>query len=161
MGKRGGKKATSAVTATQEPVRAAAPPTAANDAAAKQPSFPSVAQRSAEQAPGNVAVSWKPVGNGAGELYLAYEGPLAAAAGDLQARTGTRRAGGQAWAEARDVRLTREGAGRYVGVITVPTGAPVEAIELAFHAGEAWDNGGHAPLGFYEWTAQEQRVEAR
>jgi hypothetical protein len=124
------------------------------------PSYPPVPARSGAPSPSNVAAAWKAVGHGAGELLVSYEGPLAAAE-TLQARTGTRRAGGAPWAELRDVRLTREKPGRYVGVIAVPTGAPLEAVELAFHAGDAWDNGGQAPLGYYEWNAREQRIAVR
>jgi hypothetical protein len=120
-----------------------------------------VGRRAPEQVPDNVAVAWRPSGNGAGELLVAYEGPLAAAHDALLARTGTLRAGGRRWSEARDVRLTREAPYRFVGSIAVPTGGRVEAIELAFHAGDAWDNGGLAPLGYYEWSAREQRVAAR
>ena len=170
MGKRSGKAAKVAVAGTavaqqpvpkavaQEPARAASP---VAGEAARASSYPAVARRVPEQAPANLAVSWKTVGRGAGELHLAYEGPLAAAADTVVARTGTLRAGGEPWSETRDVRLTRQAPGRFVGVISVPTGAPVEAIELAFHADDAWDNGGRAPLGFYEWSAKEQRVEVR
>ena len=124
------------------------------------PGYPPVPARSGAPSPSNVAAAWKAVGHGAGELLVSYEGPLAAAEA-LQARTGTRRTGGAPWAELRDVRLTREKPGRYVGVIAVPTGAPLEAVELAFHAGDAWDNGGQAPLGYYEWSAREQRIAVR
>jgi hypothetical protein len=158
MSKRKAAKATAGTAVAQQPVRAAP---AAAPSGALAPGFPAVARRAGEQACDNVAATWKPVGQGAGELLLAYEGPLAAAADAVLARTGTRRAGGQPWSETRDVRLTRAAEGRFVGVIAVPTGAPVEAIELAFHAGEAWDNGGRAPLGFYEWIAKEGRIEAR
>ncbi|GEJ59335.1 hypothetical protein [Anaeromyxobacter diazotrophicus] len=156
MAKRSGKavKGSAAGAAAQQPVAAARE-------GAPAPSYPAVAQRVPAQAPVNLAVSWKGTGNGAGELHLAYEGPLAAAEDGVLARTGTLRAGGRPWSETRDVRLTRAAPGRFVGVIAVPTGAPVEAIELAFHAGDAWDNGGRAPLGFYEWSAREQRVEVR
>ena len=116
--------------------------------------------RSEAPSPSNLGAAWKAAGHGAGELLLSYEGPLAAAEA-LQARAGTLRAGGAPWAELRDVRLTRERPGRYVGVIAVPTGAPLEAVELAFHAGDAWDNGGQAPLGYYEWSAREQRIAVR
>ncbi len=155
MGKRSGKAVKATVPAVvQQPAREA--PRAAANGPAAAPSYPAV------QPPSCVAASWKPSGNGSGELLVAYEGPLAAKAAEpVLARTGTLRAGGQPWAETHDVRLTRQAPGRYVGVIAVPTGAPVEAIELAFHAGEAWDNGGRAPLGFYEWSAKDQRLEAR
>jgi hypothetical protein len=120
-----------------------------------------VARRVPEQAPDNIAVAWRPVADGGGELYLAYAGPLAASAATLIARSGTLRAGGQPWSETRDVPLARQAPGTFVGVIPVTAGAQVEAIELAFCAGGAWDNGGRAPLGFYEWSAREQRTAAR
>ncbi|HEX8908553.1 MAG TPA: hypothetical protein VF805_05090 [Anaeromyxobacteraceae bacterium] len=155
MGKRSGKAVKATVSAVAQPARTV-PAAAANAPAAAAPSFPAV------EAPSRVAASWNPSGNGSGELLVAYEGPLAAKAAEpVLARTGTLREGGQPWAETHDVRLTRQAPGRYVGVIAVPTGAPVEAIELAFHAGDAWDNGGRAPLGFYEWSAKDQRLEAR
>ncbi len=163
MGKRSGKASKAAMKGTalvQQPTQLV-PVAAANAEAARAQSFPVVARRVPDQGPDNIAASWKPVGNGAGELYLAYEGPLAASAETLLARTGTLRAGGQPWSETRDVRLTRRAPGHFVGVIAIPTGAPVEAVELAFHTGDAWDNGGRAPLGFYEWNAREQRIEVR
>lgn len=163
MAKRGKAAKVAGTAAAQQPARSTAVSTArvAPVEAANGPSYPAVTQRAPEQAAGNVAVTWRPAGNGAGELLVAYEGPLAPAHEALLARTGTRRAGGRPWSETRDVRLVREAPHRFVGVIAVPTGGPVEAIELAFHAGDAWDNGGRAPLGYYEWTAREQRVEAR
>ena len=124
------------------------------------PSYPPVPARTGDPSPTNVGAAWKGAGNGAGVLLVSYEGPLAEAE-VVQARIGTLRAGGVPWAELHDVRLTREKAGRYVGVIAVPSGAPVEAVELAFHAGDAWDNGGQAPLGYYEWNAREQRIAVR
>jgi hypothetical protein len=163
MGKRSNKAGKTAVAGravAQQPTREA-PAAAVSEEAAHTPSFPAVARRVPDQMPDNVAANWRPVGNGAGELYLAYEGPLAASADALLARAGTLRAGGQPWSETRDVWLTRQAPGRFVGVLAVPAGAPVEAIELAFRAGDAWDNGGQAPLGFYEWVASEQRIQAR
>jgi hypothetical protein len=145
------------------------PRTAANSPAAQvlqavapsvTPSYPPVPARSGEPCSSNLAAAWKGAGNGAGVLLVSYEGPLAGAE-EVQARTGTLRAGGAPWAELRDVRLTREKPGRHVGVIAVPSGAPVEAVELAFHAGDAWDNGGQAPLSYYEWNAREQRIAVR
>ncbi len=130
--------------------------------AAEVVSYPEVERRSPVQAADNLAVAWRPRGFGAGELLLTYEGPLASQDRDaVFARAGTLRCGGQPWSETRDVPLVRQAPNRLVGVIPVPAGAPVEAINLAFHAGEAWDNGGRAPLGFYEWSAREQRIEAR
>ena len=40
-------------------------------------------------------------------------------------------------------------------------GAPIEAVELAFHAGGEWDNGGRAPLGYYEWNVRERQLVVR
>jgi hypothetical protein len=154
--------------AVAQPVKGG-PGTAANASAAQElqavaspvaRSFPPVPARSGAPSPSNVGVAWKGAGSGAGVLLVSYEGPLAAAE-VVQARTGTLRAGGAPWGELRDVRLTCEKPGRYVGVITVPSGAPVEAVELAFHAGDAWDNGGLAPLGYYEWNTREQRIAVR
>jgi hypothetical protein len=114
----------------------------------------------AHPSPTNLGLAWRGAGAGAGELQVAYEGPLATAEA-LQVRTGTRRAGGTPWAELRDVRLVRERPGRYVGTVAVPSGMPVEAVELAFHAGDAWDNGGQAPLGYYEWSVRERQLAVR
>jgi hypothetical protein len=161
MTKRRGKAAKSEAEspATQPRSRAARKVAAAE--VARAPEFPVVAQRVPWQTPENIAASWRPAGDGGGELLLAYEGPLATSAETLLARSGTLRAGGQPWTETRDVALERQGPGCFVGVIAISEGEPVEAIELAFHSGDAWDNGGRTPLGFYEWSAKEQRIDAR
>jgi hypothetical protein len=166
MSKRGkAAKAAVATVAVAQP--RAAPAAAANGPAAVKPAamaavpgYPAIAARVAHPSPSNLGIAWKPSGAGAGELQLAYEGPLAAAEG-LQVRTGTLRAGGAPWAEQRDVKLVRERAGRFVGTVAVPSGMPVEAVELAFHAGDAWDNGGQAPLGYYEWSVRERQLAVR
>ena len=108
----------------------------------------------------NLAVALSAKGDGSAELLLAYEGPLALREKVL-ARAGTWRHGGAPWQETRDVELTRAAPGRFVGVIPLPAAAMVEAVELAFRAGEEWDNGGRAPLGYYEWSPRERRVEVR
>jgi hypothetical protein len=98
--------------------------------------------------------------DGSAEVVVVYEGALAVKDAVL-ARAGTWRAGGTPWADAQDVRLTRAAPNRWVGAIAVSPGAPVEAVELAFHAGGEWDNGGRAPLGYYEWSVREQQVVVR
>jgi hypothetical protein len=119
-----------------------------------------VAGRKPAPAPENLALAWQARGDGSAELLLAYEGPLAGRDRVL-ARTGTWRQGGGRWAEVTDVELTRAAPGRYVGAIRVPAAASVEAVELAFRAGDEWDNGGRAPLGFYEWSTKDRRLEVR
>ncbi len=107
--------------------------------------------------PGNLAVEWKPSRDGAGELVIAYEGPLANRDG-LVAHFGTWRAGGQPWSETQDQPLRREAPGRWTGRIPVKPGAPLRAVEFAFRAGADWDNGGMAPLGYYEWAIGERKI---
>lgn len=116
-----------------------------------------VAHRTDSPSPGNLAVEWKPSRDGAGELAIAYEGPLASRDG-LMVHAGTWRADGERWSETQDQPLRREGPGRWVGRIQVKAGKPVRAIELAFRAGSDWDNGGVAPLGYYEWTIGERKL---
>jgi hypothetical protein len=48
-----------------------------------------------------------------------------------------------------------------VGTLPLSAGAPIEAVEFVFRAGEEWDNGGRAPLGYYEWSPRERRLDAR
>jgi hypothetical protein len=116
-----------------------------------------VAHRTNSPSPDNLAVEWKPSRDGAGELAIAYEGPLASRDG-LMVHAGTWRADGQRWSETQDLPLRREGPGRWVGRIPVKAGKPVRAIELAFRSGSDWDNGGMAPLGYYEWTIGERKL---
>ena len=76
------------------------------------------------------------------------------------ARAGTWREGSAPWAETQELPLRRDGA-RWVGTIPVPSGAPVHAVEFVFRAHDEWDNGGLAPLGYYEWDPQQRRIEVR
>jgi hypothetical protein len=145
------------------PVVKAAPPPVVIPPAKPAPSpfqALAVAARQPAPAPENLALSWQARGDGSAELLLAYEGPLAGRDRVL-ARAGTWRQGGARWAEVTDVELTRAAPGRYVGAIRVPAAASVEAVELAFRAGDEWDNGGRAPLGFYEWSTKDRRLEVR
>lgn len=116
-----------------------------------------VPHRTNSPSPDNLAVEWKPSGEGAGELLIVYEGPLASRDG-LVAHCGTWRVGGQPWSETHDQPLRREGPGRWTGRISVKAGEPVRAVELAFRAGSDWDNGGMTPLGYYELDIGERRV---
>ena len=109
---------------------------------------------------GPIALEWKAGHDGSAEVVVVYQGPLAAK-DTVLARAGTRRSGGTPWAETQDVRLTRAAPDRWVGAIPVRAGAPVEAVELAFHAGDEWDNGGRAPLGYYEWSVRERQLVVR
>lgn len=107
----------------------------------------------------NMGLEWKPGRDGSAELLIAYEGPLAAR-DEVIARAGTRRHGGEPWAEIREAPLRKQGA-RWVGCIPVASGGPVEAVEFVFRAHDEWDNGGQAPLGYYEWNPQQRRVDVR
>jgi len=121
---------------------------------------PAVPAKTSAPSPGNVALRWSARGDGTADVLVAYEGPLASRDAVL-ARAGTWRSGGAPWADVQDVRLTRDAPGRFVGAIRISAGAPVEAVELAFHAAEEWDNGGRAPLGYYEWSLREQQLVVR
>ena len=121
---------------------------------------PAVPAKTNAPSAGNVALRWNTRGDGTADVVVAYEGPLASRDAVL-ARAGTWRSGGAPWADVQDVRLTREAPGRFVGAIRIGAGAPVEAVELAFHAAEEWDNGGRAPLGYYEWSLREQQLVVR
>jgi hypothetical protein len=129
-------------------------------AAPMAPAAPAVPARTASPSPANLALQCSVRGDGSAEVVLAYEGPLAAR-DEVLARAGTRRNGGHAWADVQDVRLRRDAAGRWVGAIPVRPGAPLDAVQLAFHAGGEWDNGGAAPLGYYEWSLRERQVVVR
>lgn len=107
----------------------------------------------------NLGIEWQPKPDGSAELRVAYEGPLAAR-DEVIARAGTWREGSVPWAETRELPLRRQGT-RWVGTIPVASGAPVQAVEFVFRANDEWDNGGRAPLGYYEWNARERRVEVR
>jgi hypothetical protein len=107
----------------------------------------------------NLGIEWKTKADGSAELVLAYEGPLAARS-EVFARTGTQRQGSQPWTETSELAMKREGS-RWVGAIPFRAGAPVEAVEFVFRAGDEWDNGGRAPLGYYEWTPAQGRVDVR
>jgi len=116
-----------------------------------------------EQAPAvsfqNVGIEWRPGPDGSTELVVAYEGPLATRK-EVIARAGTWREGSAPWAETRELPLRRQGT-RWVGTIPVASGVPVQAVEFVFRAEDEWDNGGRAPLGYYEWNPRERRVEVR
>jgi hypothetical protein len=107
----------------------------------------------------NLGLEWKRKSDGSAELLLAYEGPLATR-NEVIARAGTWRQGSEPWAETRELPLRRQGT-RWVGTIPVPSGMPVEAVEFVFRAEDEWDNGGRAPLGYYEWNPGQRRVEVR
>ncbi|HSD20206.1 MAG TPA: hypothetical protein VLC54_09215 [Anaeromyxobacter sp.] len=107
----------------------------------------------------NLGVEWKPKPDGSAELLVAYDGPLATR-NEVIARAGTWREGSGPWAETRELPLRRQGT-RWVGTIPVASGATVQAVEFVFRANDEWDNGGRAPLGYYEWNPRERRVEVR
>jgi hypothetical protein len=109
---------------------------------------------------GPLALEWNARLDGSAEVVVVYEGALAAK-NTVLARAGTRRSGGAPWADTQDVHMTRAAPNRWVGAIPVRAGAPVEAVELAFHADDEWDNGGRAPLGYYEWSVREQQLVVR
>jgi hypothetical protein len=121
---------------------------------------PAIPARTDAPSPANLALELRPLGDGGAEVVVAYEGPLASSESVL-ARYGTWRSGGAPWAEVQDLHLTRERPGRHVGALRVAAGAPLEALELAFRAGDAWDNGGRAPLGYYEWSVHERQLVVR
>lgn len=116
-----------------------------------------VPHRTNSPSPENLAAEWRPSRDGAGELAIAYEGPLASRDG-LMVHAGTWRADGQPWSETQDQPLRREGPGRWVGRIQVRAGKPLRAIEFALRSGNEWDNGGMAPLGYYEWILGERKI---
>ena len=107
----------------------------------------------------NLGVEWKPKPDGSAELLVAYDGPLATR-NEVIARAGPWREGSGPWAETRELPLRRQGT-RWVGTIPVASGATVQAVEFVFRANDEWDNGGRAPLGYYEWNPRERRVEVR
>lgn len=107
----------------------------------------------------NLGLEWKPKADGSAELLVAYDGPLAAR-DEVIARAGTWREGSGPWAETRELPLRREGT-RWVGAIAVAPGAAVQAVEFVFRARDEWDNGGRAPLGYYEWNPRERSVAIR
>jgi hypothetical protein len=107
----------------------------------------------------NLGIEWKPKPDGSAELLVAYDGPLATR-DEVIARAGTWREGSGPWAETRELPLRRQGT-RWVGTIPVASGATVQAVEFVFRANDEWDNGGRAPLGYYEWNPHERRVEVR
>jgi hypothetical protein len=107
----------------------------------------------------NLGIEWRTKPDGSAELVVAYAGPLAGR-DEVIARAGTWRQGSEPWAETTELPLKRQGA-RWVGAIPVRPGAPVEAVEFVFRAGDEWDNGGRAPLGYYEWNPRQGCVEIR
>jgi hypothetical protein len=107
----------------------------------------------------NLGVDWKAKADGSAELTVVYEGPLTARDA-VFARAGTWRQGSDPWAETRELPLRRQGT-RWVGTIPVASGAPVQAVEFVFRSDDEWDNGGRAPLGYYEWNPQERRIDVR
>ncbi len=104
-------------------------------------------------------IEWKAKPDGSAELRVAYEGPLAGR-DEVVARAGTWREGSGPWAETRELPLSRQGS-RWVGTIPVASAASVQAVEFVFRAHDEWDNGGRAPLGYYEWNPREKRVDVR
>jgi hypothetical protein len=107
----------------------------------------------------DLGLAWRPRPDGSAELAVAYQGRLAGR-DEVIARTGTWREGSGPWADTRELPLRREGT-RWVGTIPVASGAPVQAIEFVFRSADDWDNGGRAPLGYYEWNPRERSVEVR
>jgi hypothetical protein len=107
----------------------------------------------------NLGIEWAPKQDGSAELRVAYEGPLASR-DEVVARAGTWREGSGPWAETRELPLRREGT-RWIGTIPVASRATVQAVEFVFRAADEWDNGGRAPLGYYEWNPHQRRVEVR
>lgn len=107
----------------------------------------------------NGGIEWKQKQDGSAELVVAYDGPLSAR-DEVIARAGTWREGSGPWAEMRELPLRRQGT-RWVGAISVPSAATVQAVEFVFRAKDEWDNGGRAPLGYYEWNPHERRVDVR
>jgi hypothetical protein len=107
----------------------------------------------------NLGIEWKRKPDGSAELLVAYDGPLAARK-EVIARAGTWREGNAPWAETRELPLRRQGT-RWVGTIPVASAATVKAVEFVFRSDDEWDNGGRAPLGYYEWNPHERRVEVR
>jgi len=109
--------------------------------------------------PSNFAFEWKSKQDGSGEVVFAYEGPLAKRE-DVVAHVGTWREGGEPWSGQLELHLRREAPGRFVGALPVSPGAPLRAVEIALRHGDSWDNGGRAPLGYYEWRVGENQVTA-
>lgn len=107
----------------------------------------------------NLGLEWKAKSDGSAELVVAYEGPLATR-DEVIARAGTWREGSGPWADTRELPLRRQGS-RWVGTIPVTSAATVQAVEFVFRADDEWDNGGRAPLGYYEWDPRQRRVEVR
>jgi hypothetical protein len=124
-----------------------------------KPSTEAIAEQAASVSFQNLGIEWKPKPDGSAELLVAYDGPLAAR-DEVIARAGTWREGSGPWAETRELPLHRQGT-RWVGTIPVASGATVQAVEFVFRANDEWDNGGRAPLGYYEWNPHERRVEVR
>jgi hypothetical protein len=107
----------------------------------------------------NLGIEWKSKADGSAELQVAYDGPLASR-DEVVARAGTWREGSGPWSETRELPLHRQGT-RWVGTIPVAAAASVQAVEFVFRANDEWDNGGRAPLGYYEWNPSERRVDVR
>lgn len=99
--------------------------------------------------PANFAFRWTAGADGTGVLAVGYGGPLAARE-PASVRFGVRRQGTGAWNDTREVQLRRQPHGA-TAALEIPPGPPVEAVQLVVHAGDEWDNGGRAPLGYYEW----------
>ena len=118
-----------------------------------------VAQPAASFTFESLGIEWKPKADGSAELTVAYDGPLAAR-DEVIARAGTWREGSGPWAETVELPLRRQGK-RWVGTIPVASGAPLQGVEFVFRAHDEWDNGGRAPLGYYEWDPRQHRIEVR
>ena len=110
---------------------------------------PAAPVKSATPSPQAFACQWSAGPSGSGRLSVSYAGPLAGHS-EAYLRFGVRREGGAPWGEAREVRLRSEGA-RSSAALEIGPGATVAGIDFAVRAGEGWDNGGRAPLGYYEW----------
>ncbi len=134
-------------------------PAAGPKAPAATPQKAAPPQKTASATFQNLDIEWKQSQDGSAEMVLAYDGPLSAR-DQVYARVGTWRQGSEPWADTRELPLERRGT-RWVAAIPVGSGAPVEGVEFVFRAGDEWDNGGRAPLGYYEWKPGEGRVDVR
>lgn len=122
---------------------------------------PAATARKTDSAPRrSIEVEWNPQRDGSGEVVIAYAG-LLATRDTVLVRAGTWRQGGERWAELQQLELTRGAQDAWTGVIPIRAGLPLSALEFVFRAGDEWDNGGQAPLGYYEWSTQEGRISVR
>jgi len=88
--------------------------------------------------------------SGSGKFSITYVGPLALR-DEACLRYGVKRAGGGAWGESGEAKLRSDGMRTSSTTLDIAPGSALESVQFAVRAGEAWDNGGRAPLGYYEW----------